>query len=70
MWEFYCLNMRTSSIIFLDVYVYKLLKMHTDPLQGHDQTIVNNIGRIGYMTGGKTARWTDEELSFTFLAFH
>ena len=41
--------------------------MHTDPIQGHDQTIVNNIGRIGYMTGGKTARWTDEELSFTFL---
>lgn len=45
----------------------ELLKMHTDPIQGHDQTIVNNIGRIGYMTGGKTARWTDEELSFTFL---
>jgi arylsulfatase A-like enzyme len=41
--------------------------MHTDPIQGHDQTIVNNIGRIGYMTGGKTARWTDEELTFTFL---
>lgn len=45
----------------------ELLKMHTDPIQGHDQTIVNNIGRIGYMTGGKTARWSDEELSFTFL---
>lgn len=45
----------------------ELLKMHNDPIQGHDQTIVNNIGRIGYMTGGKTARWTDEELSFTFL---
>ena len=45
----------------------ELLKMHTDPIQGHDQTIVNNIGRIGYMTGGKTARWTDEELTFTFL---
>ena len=45
----------------------ELLKMYTDPIQGHDQTIVNNIGRIGYMTGGKTARWTDEELSFTFL---
>jgi arylsulfatase A len=45
----------------------ELLKMHTDPIQGHDQTIVNNIGRIGYMTGGKTARWSDEELTFTFL---
>ena len=27
---------------------------------GHDQTIVNGIGRIGYMAGGKSARWLDE----------
>lgn len=45
----------------------ELLKMQPDPIQGHNQTIVNGIGRIGYMTGGKTARWTDEELTFTFL---
>ena len=35
---------------------------------GHNQTIVNGLGRIGYMTGGKMARWADEELSLTFLA--
>ncbi|GAB3026771.1 arylsulfatase [Niabella terrae] len=40
----------------------KLLSSH-----GHNNTIVNGIGRIGFMTGGKTARWTDEELSLTFL---
>ena len=45
----------------------ELLKMLSSPGQGHNQTIVNGIGRIGYMSGGKTARWTDEELSFTFL---
>ena len=45
----------------------ELLKMKASPGQGHDQTIVNGIGRIGYMTGGKTARWTDEELSLSFL---
>jgi len=45
----------------------ELLKMKASPGHGHDNTIVNSIGRIGYMTGGKTARWTDEELSFTFL---
>lgn len=44
----------------------ELLKMHSS--HGHDQTIVNGIGRIGYMSGGHTARWTDEELSLTFLA--
>ncbi len=43
----------------------ELLKMHSS--HGHDQTIVNGIGRIGYMSGGHTARWTDEELSLTFL---
>lgn len=45
----------------------QLLKMHSTPGQGHDQTIVNGIGRIGYMKGGRTARWTDEELAFTFI---
>ncbi len=45
----------------------ELLKMKASPGQGHDNTIVNGIGRIGFMTGGKTARWTDEEVSSTFL---
>lgn len=30
---------------------------------GHDNTIVNGIGRIGYMTGGQAARWKDEEMA-------
>ena len=44
----------------------EMLKMKNDPMQGHDQHIVNGIGRIGYMKGGKRAEWTDEELGFTF----
>ncbi|MES2003280.1 MAG: sulfatase-like hydrolase/transferase [Bacteroidota bacterium] len=46
----------------------ELLKMLASPGQGHNQTIVNGIGRIGFMSGGKKARWSDEELSFTFLS--
>ena len=38
-----------------------LLKMK--PSHGHDMTIVNGISRIGYMTGGKMARWVDEEMA-------
>lgn len=34
---------------------------------GHDQTIVNGISRIGYMKGGTTARWVDENMADTFL---
>jgi arylsulfatase A-like enzyme len=39
----------------------ELLKMH--PSHGHDMTIVNGISRIGYMSGGKAARWVDEDLA-------
>jgi arylsulfatase A-like enzyme len=42
----------------------ELLKLkHT---HGHDMTIVNGVGRIGWMTGGKAARWKDEEMAETF----
>jgi len=42
------------------------LKFAGDP--EHSNTIVNGIGRIGYMTGGKAARWKDEDLSDVLLA--
>lgn len=41
----------------------ELLKMH--PSHGHDQTIVNGISRIGYMSGGKSAHWIDEDMADT-----
>jgi arylsulfatase A-like enzyme len=44
----------------------ELLKLkHT---HGHDFTIVNGVGRIGWMTGGKRARWIDEDMADTFTA--
>lgn len=45
----------------------ELLKMKSSPGQGHNNTIVNGIGRIGWMSGGYKARWTDEEMPLTFL---
>lgn len=33
------------------------------PSHGHDMTIVNGISRIGWMTGGRAARWVDEEMA-------
>ena len=38
-----------------------LLKMKLT--HGHDMTIVNGISRIGWMTGGKAARWVDEDMA-------
>jgi arylsulfatase A-like enzyme len=44
----------------------ELLKMH--PSHGHDMTIVNGISRIGYMTGGRAARWVDEDMADVLTA--
>lgn len=33
------------------------------PSHGHDQSIVNGISRIGYMKGGKSAHWVDENIA-------
>lgn len=44
----------------------ELLKMKNSLNHGHDHTIVNGIGRIGWMSGGKDAKWVDEELTLTF----
>lgn len=39
----------------------ELLKML--PSHGHDQSIVNGISRIGYMKGGNSALWVDENIA-------
>ena len=46
----------------------ELVKMRHDPRQGHDNTIVNGIPRIGFMKGGHKARWVDEEMADYFAA--
>lgn len=42
-----------------------LLKMKWH--HGHNNTIVNGIGRIGFMKGGESAKWIDENMADTFL---
>jgi arylsulfatase A-like enzyme len=44
----------------------ELLKMH--PSHGHDMAIVNGVSRIGYMKGGKSALWVDEDMADTFTS--
>lgn len=46
----------------------EMIKMPHDPRQGHDDSIVNGIPRIGFMKGGKKARWVDEEMADYFAA--
>ncbi len=39
----------------------ELLKLH--PSHGHDMALINGISRIGWMTGGKSALWRDEDIA-------
>ncbi|QNI36311.1 sulfatase-like hydrolase/transferase [Edaphobacter albus] len=41
----------------------ELLKMK--PSHGHDMAIVDGVSRIGYMEGGKSALWVDEDIADT-----
>ena len=34
---------------------------------GHDHSVINGIGRIGYMAGGKSALWDDETMADVFV---
>ena len=36
--------------------------------EGHDATIINGISRIGWMSGGRAARWRDEDMADTLTA--
>ena len=40
------------------------LKM--DWSHGHNNAVINGIGRIGFMTGGKSALWVDEDMADVF----
>ncbi len=41
--------------------------LRVQPSHGHNQTIINGISRIGYMSGGTAARWNDETMSDEFV---
>lgn len=43
----------------------ELLTMH--PSHGHNMTIINGISRIGWMTGGRAARWRDQDIADSML---
>ena len=35
--------------------------------RGHNNSVINGIGRIGYMAGGKSALWDDATMSDVFV---
>ena len=43
----------------------ELLRLH--PSHGHNMSIVNGISRIGYMKGGKSALWRDQDIQDSII---
>lgn len=41
--------------------------LRLDWAYGHNMAVVNGVGRIGYMKGGKAALWNDEEMADVFV---
>ncbi len=51
----------------IDTYSKNPEKLRLTSSHGHNQSLINGVGRIGYMRGGKAAIWKDEDLAETFL---
>ncbi|MCK9623135.1 MAG: sulfatase-like hydrolase/transferase, partial [Methylobacter sp.] len=53
-----------GELIGTDVKDRTALKM--DRSHSHNDAVINGIGRIGFMTGGKSAIWVDEDMADVF----
>ncbi len=51
----------------IDTYEKNPEKLRMLSSHGHNMSIINGVGRIGYMRGGKKAVWRDEDLAEDFL---
>ncbi|TRX59712.1 sulfatase-like hydrolase/transferase, partial [Carboxylicivirga sp. M1479] len=77
------LNLDTKDSLFVGSKKYVTSKKHitqypdgrTNPeamtyymgVHGHNNSVTNGIGRIGYMAGGKSALWNDETMTDVFV---
>ncbi len=51
----------------IDTYEKNPEKLRLLSSHGHNHSIINGVGRIGYMKGGSAAIWKDEDLTDAFL---
>lgn len=49
-----------GEVTYKNIDPSELKMISGDP--GHQNAVINGIGRIGYMTGGKSALWKDDEM--------
>lgn len=51
----------------IDTYHQNPEKRTMESSHGHDNSLINGVGRLGFMRGGAKATWKDEDLCDTFL---
>ncbi len=57
---------REGSTAYPDAKANKKSMTYYPSTHGHNNSVINGIGRIGYMSGGKTALWNDETMADVF----
>lgn len=58
---------RTGSTQYPDGKTQREAMTYYPSTHGHNNSITNGIGRIGYMSGGKSALWDDETMADVFV---
>ncbi|KRP37246.1 MAG: arylsulfatase [Opitutaceae bacterium BACL24 MAG-120322-bin51] len=56
-----------GSTVYPDAKVTPEAMTYYKSSQGHNNSVINGIGRIGYMAGGKSALWNDETMADVFV---
>jgi len=57
----------TKSTVYPDGKKNREAMTYYPSSHGHNHSVINGIGRIGYMWGGKTALWDDETMADEFV---
>ena len=58
---------REGSTEYPDAKKDKASMTYYQSTHGHNNSVINGIGRIGYMSGGKAALWDDETMADVFV---
>jgi arylsulfatase A-like enzyme len=58
---------RPGSTTYPDGKVDREAMTYYQSSHGHNHSVINGIGRIGYMAGGKAALWNDETMADVFI---
>jgi arylsulfatase A-like enzyme len=60
-------NLKEGSTVYPDGRKNREAMTYYQSSHGHNNSVINGIGRIGYMAGGESALWDDETMADEFV---